>query len=155
MAFSVDANPAAGLTGEVHATKLNPLGVVRMFSDGNQYIYLRGCASVAANDWVCFDADYLCTRMIATSSGPAAIATAATIADTYGWFLYIGSGTAYVLSAAVSAATLYANAGPGSAATAIVKNKAILNATTRTASASNAATVQINRPWVGDNTDSA
>jgi hypothetical protein len=155
MAFSVDANPAAGLTGEVHATKLNPLGVVRAFSDGNHYIYLRGCASTGANDWVVFDADYLTTRMVATSAGPAAIASGAIVADTYGWYLYVGSGTAYVLSAAVSAATLYANAAPGAVATAVVANKAILNATSRTAAASNAATVQINRPWVGDNTISA
>lgn len=155
MAFSTDASPAAGLTGEVHATQLNPLGAVRQFSDGNHYIYLRGVASTGANDWVVFDDTYQTTRMVATSAGPAAIASAAIIASTYGWYLYVGSGTAYVLSAAVSAATLYANANAGSAATAIVKNKAICNAVTKTAAASNASTVQINRPWVGDNTDSA
>lgn len=152
MAYPVGASPSAGATGEVHDTKLNALGAVREFSDGNSYIYLQGCASTAADDWVVFDDAYLTTRMVATSAGPAAIAKAAVVANKYGWYLYIGSGTAYVLSAAVSAATLYANANAGSVATAVVTNKGILNATTKTAAASNNATVQINRPWVGDNT---
>jgi hypothetical protein len=33
-----------------------------------------------------------------------------------------------------------------------VSNKGYLNAMTATAAASNAATVRINRPWLGDNT---
>src|SRR5687767_73275 len=155
MAFAVDSSPAAGLTGEAHATQLNPLGAVRLFSDGNHYIYLKGVASTAANDWVVFDETYQTTRMVATSAGPAALASAATIASTFGWYLYVGSGTAYVLSAAVSAATLFANAQAGAAATAVVHNKAILNARTTAVAASNAAAVQINRPWVGDETRSA
>jgi hypothetical protein len=155
MAYSIDPSPTAGVTGEAHATQLNPLGVVRQFSDGNSYIYLKGVASTAADDWVVFDENYQTTRTVAASSGPAAIAKAAVIASTYGWYLYIGSGTAYVLSAAVSAATLYVNAQAGAVATAVVGNKGILNATTATAAASNNATVRINRPWVGDNTISA
>lgn len=154
MSYCVDPRPAAGGPTDVHATKQNELGAVREFNDG-WYIYLQGCALVAADDWVVFDTAYLCTRMVATSAGPAAIAKAAVVANTYGWFLYIGSGTAYVLSAAVSAATLYANANAGSASTTLVKNKAIGNCVTRTVSASNNATVQINRPWVGDSSDSA
>jgi hypothetical protein len=156
MAFSIDPSPTAGgVHNEVHATQQNQLGVVRQFSDGNSYIYLKGVASTAANDWVVFDETYQTTRTVAASSGPAAIAQAATIASTFGWYLYVGSGTAYVLSAAVSAATLYVNAQAGAAATAVVGNKAILNATNATAAASTAATVRINRPWVGDNTISA
>ncbi len=154
-AYCVDTRPSVGDPTSVHATKQNTLGAVREFSDGNFYIYLEGCASVAADDWVCFDAAYLCTRMVATSGGPAAIAKAAVVANTFGWFLYVGSGTAYVLSAAISNATLYANANAGSVATAVVLNKGIANAVTRSTSASNVATVQINRPWVGDNTTSA
>jgi hypothetical protein len=155
MAFPVDPSPSSGVHNDVHTTQQNPLGAVRQFSDGNSYIYLKGVATTAANDWVVFDETYQTTRMVATSCGPAAIAQAATIASTFGWYLYVGSGTAYVLSAAVSAATLYANANAGSVATAVVANKAILNATTATAAASNAATVRLNRPWVGDNTISA
>src|SRR5688572_1772969 len=105
MAYAVDSSPAAGLTGEVHSTQLNPLGAVRLFSDGNHYIYLRGVASTGADDWVVFDETYQTTRTVAASAGPAAVAKAACVASTYGWYLYVGSGTAYVLSAAVSAAT--------------------------------------------------
>ena len=152
MAYPVDPNPSAGVHNDVHATQQNPLGAVRMFSDGNQYIYLKGVASTAANDWVVFDETYQTTRAVATSGGPAAIAQAATIASTFGWYLYIGSGTAYVLSAAVSAATLYANAQAGAASATVVSNKGYLNVMTATAAASNAATVRINRPWLGDNT---
>ncbi len=154
MSYCIDPRPADGVPTDVHTTKRNELGAVREFNDG-WYIYLQGCALVAADDWVCFDTAYLCTRMVATSGGPAAIAKAAVVASTYGWFLYVGSGTAYVLSAAISNATLYANANAGSVSTTVVLNKAILGAVTRTAAASNSATVQINRPWVGDNTTSA
>jgi hypothetical protein len=54
MAYCVDASPAVGEHNEVHSEQKNPLGAVRLFSDGNHYIYLKGASSIVANDWVTF-----------------------------------------------------------------------------------------------------
>lgn len=151
--FCVDTRPAAGLPGEVHSTQLNQLGAIREFSvDGvlNSYIYLSGTTSTAAKDFVVFDAGtYTTTRMGTTSTGSVAIATAATIASTWGWYGYIGSFSGTVESSCVTNVPVYPLSA-GRIDDAIVQNKAITNIAIRALpDASGFATVYINRAAVG------
>lgn len=46
MAYCIDSSPSTGEPGEIHATPRNSPGVIRDFSDGHQYVYLRGAAGV-------------------------------------------------------------------------------------------------------------
>ena len=70
------------------------LGTRGFDSSNNEYLYMTGVASTAANLAVSYDEAYT-TALLATGAvGGVAIAQAATIADTYGWYLVRGSGTA-------------------------------------------------------------
>lgn len=155
MAFSVDSRPSAGAPGEIHSTQLNPVGIVREFSDGNHYIYLSGVASTVDGDWVCFDNAFATTRLVTTSKGGVAIATAATVASTWGWYTYVGVDTAVCESSIVSNAYIFALSA-GRCDDAVVKNAQVFNAVSKTAGVAGAtATVQINRPWIGNYIESA
>ncbi len=84
--------PAQALT--VVSTSLQfPLGT-RIRTGKNEYIYLQGVASTAANDLVTFNSSYATARLVNTAVGPVAVAMAATVASTYGWYQIYGNGTA-------------------------------------------------------------
>jgi hypothetical protein len=77
--------------------------------DGNEYIYLKGVASVAQYDWCSFitaaDMSYgSVTRMVTSGVGMIGIAQGAIVEGKFGWFQVGGIGWAN--SAGVSAATL-------------------------------------------------
>lgn len=159
MAYCVDASPAVGEHNEVHAEQKNPLGAVRLFSDGNHYIYLKGVSSLVANEWVTFvPGTWTAVRMVTGNKGGAGVAIAQAAVDAateYGWFGYIGSFTAVCESSIVSNAYLYVLSA-GRADDAIVKNEQIKNARTTTAGAGGGtATVAIDRPFLGSNDESA
>jgi len=90
MAYCVDASPAAGDTGEVHDTQKNPLGTIRRFSDGVEYIYLQGVASTLAGSWVTIGANHTTALLATGASGRVAVASAAIVADKYGWYAISG-----------------------------------------------------------------
>lgn len=151
--FCVDPRPSSGVPGEIHTTKQNQLGAERVFSDGTNlftYIYLEGAASTVSGDFVTYSAAGVATRIVTTSTGPVAVASAAIINATYGWFGIIGAFSGTVESSCLSNVPLYPLSA-GRVDDAIVQNKAIMGAVaTTTSSASAVATVLLNRPWVGD-----
>lgn len=151
--FCVDPRPAAGVPGEIHSTKQNQLGAERVFSDGTSlytYVYLEGAASTVANDFGTFSPAGVFTRILTTSTGPVAIASAAIINATYGWFGIVGSFTGTCESSCLSNVPIYPLSA-GRVDDAIVQNKAIMGCVATTAAAAGAtATFTINRPWVGD-----
>jgi hypothetical protein len=96
MAYAVGAGIAAvGAPGEVHSTKKNPVGLEMQFDDGNRYVYLPGVADTIAGSWVIVNpatgiAAATTAQLTVTGTGPCAIATAATVASTWGWYLIKG-----------------------------------------------------------------
>lgn len=156
MAVCVDPAGGAGATGEVHTSKLNDLGLVRLFSDGNYYIYLAGVGSTAVGDWVNFKHGVWTTARLTTAMrGGVAIASAAvTAATNYGWYGYIGSFTSNCLSATLSNQYLYATATAGSAEDLLIKNELISNATATgapvTSTGGGSQVVSISRAAVGN-----
>jgi len=78
---------SAGLVTDIDTAQRNPLGAVMQTDDGGEYIYLGGCASLVANDWVFYDETFTAIRMVSSSvNGPVAIAAAAVLATQFGWF---------------------------------------------------------------------
>lgn len=65
---------------------------------GNEYIFLKGVASTVAGDPVIFNTAGETTRLAGTGVGAVAIAMAATVADTWGWYQIYGSGSAKVVA---------------------------------------------------------
>src|SRR3990167_4663828 len=61
--------------------------------NGNEYIYLKGVASVGQGNWVVFDEDKETTLLIGDEVGPVAIAMAAIVASRWGWFQIFGKNT--------------------------------------------------------------
>lgn len=156
MAYCVDTSPAVGASDVVHTTQRNPLGAVRLFSDGNYYIYLKGATSVAANDWVTYiEGTWTAIRLVAGAKGSVALAQAAVdTATEYGWFGVVGSFTGACESSMLSNAYCYA-AGTAEVDDTIVKNDQIKGARTATAASANTCTVAVNRPYIGSNDESA
>ena len=156
MAYFVDSSPSAGLPGEVHTSKLNDLGSVRKYSDGSEYIYLAGVASLVDGDWVTYKpGTHIAVRIVAGAKGPVAIATGAVLAANWGWFMIVGTDTATCESSILSNANLYVLSA-GRADDAIVKNDQIKNARTSAAgAAAGTAVVEINRPFLGSYDESA
>ncbi len=65
---------------------------------GNEYIFLKGVASTVAGDPVIFNAAGETTRLAGSGVGAVAIAMAAIVADTWGWYQIYGSGSAKVVA---------------------------------------------------------
>lgn len=161
--YCIDSKPASGVPGEVHTTQQNTLGAVREFSvDGvpMSYIYLSGLTSTAANEWVVFDpGTYTTTRLATTSKGQCAIASAAVDAATkWGWYGYIGSFSAFNLSATLSNGYVYASGTAGAGTSAVTKNAQVKKAVTRgaapTTTGGAAQTCVIDRPFIGSQDES-
>jgi hypothetical protein len=157
MAYCIDSQPAAGAPGEVHSTKLNDLGAVRQFSDGNTYIYLAGVASCVDGSVVVFQPGVWSTTLIATGvKGGVAVATAAMVAGTWGWCLYVGQDVGIARSAIASNVPLYAGGVAGSLDDTAVKGDQVLGAFARNAAAGSGDSVilQLDRAFVGISNES-
>lgn len=158
MAYCVDASPAVGEHNEVHDSQKNPLGAVRLFSDGNYYIYLKGVASVVDGSVVAYQPGVWAAILVATGvKGSVAIAQAAVDAATeYGWFLHIGSDVITVRTACTSNTALFAGGVAGYVDVAAVKGDQILGLMIRNAAAAaGSAQIQIDRASIGHSNESA
>jgi hypothetical protein len=158
MAHFVDPQPAAGLPGEVHTTQKNDLGAVRKYSDGSEYIYLKGVTSCADGSVVVYQEGVWTAVLVATGvKGSVAIASGAVDAATkYGWFMIAGADVITVRTAATSNTALFIGGVAGYVSTTAVKGDQILGALIRNAAAGDggSAQIQINRATVGHSNES-
>lgn len=81
-----------GAPGEIHDSQRNPLGMEAWFYDKTanlfrKYVYLQGVANTIAGSWVVYN-QAGATVNFATDApvGPVAIATAAVVANKFGWY---------------------------------------------------------------------
>lgn len=81
----------SGDTSIVDTTLNHPLGTRAFDADGNEYIYLQGVASTVAGTWVSFDENNVTTRLAADAVGRVAVAKAAIVASSYGWYQIYGN----------------------------------------------------------------
>lgn len=163
MAWKSGANAPLGypVPGNVDATELVKVGTVARFFDETQgeggFIYLPGVAATAAGDCVEYDmipgtvTTIRHTNATATGSGrQVAIATAATIAATYGWYQIQGVAICNV-AAGMAAGLLFGTGTAGVLDDGVDNGDQILNARCLTAvgtPAANQSYCQITYPFV-------
>ena len=131
----------------VDATQKFRLGTIVKDTAGNEYIYLKGVASVVAEDWVVYDEAFVTTRTVANSLGPVAIAMAAVDATTkFGWFGVSGKFAGDVATGGDNA-KVWVTSTAGRVDNTDVAVDLVSNAVQRSATASNSATFQIRYPF--------
>lgn len=144
-----------GDTSAIHDAALNPLGSVAYDKDGNEYIYLKGVASVAAGSWVAYDdtraTALLDTDVATTLVGPLAVAMAAVVATKYGWFARVHTSVSAAAATVADNAKVFPTATAGTCDDTGTGGQQILGAVWRSADAAGFANVQIDRPWCGAN----
>lgn len=117
-------------------------------TNGKQYIFLTGVASTAAGSWVTFDESFATTLLAANAVGPVAIASAATVASTKGWYQIYGVNTAAATDTIAADVALFIDGTAGRADDAVVSGDLIVGAYSMTADTANVATVFLNYPSV-------
>lgn len=121
-----------------------------------EFIYLKGVASTARGSWVTYSMDDGSTALLAANAiGPVAVAMAATIASTYGWYQIQGKAIGLALTGYVDNALVYATATAGSVDDAVVAGDRVKNATGASAvgtPSAGLAEFEIARPWMDDAT---
>ncbi len=138
-------------TTVVGTTQLLPLGTRVRDVNGNEFIYLKGVASVdATHNWVTFDADGATTLLAAGAKAPVAVFMAVVDASTkFGWAQIYGKNTIAGTDAIATNSLLYIDATSGRADDSAVTGDLIQGAISRSTDAStNIATVQLNYPQV-------
>jgi len=139
----------AGDTDVVDATTpVHPVGTRAFDTDGNEYIYLLGVATTAAGNWVSFDEAHVTTLLTANAVGRVGIAMAAIVAASYGWYQIYGKNTIAMTDTIVADQPLYIDGTAGRADDAAVAGDWICGAWSRSADATNVATVELNYPAV-------
>lgn len=131
----VISEPRVGVSQitDVDTTARLPLGT-RMkafdpvYGEG-EFIYLEGAANMTANSWVTFNQDDNSTALLAADAiGPVAIAMAAVVADTFGWFQVYGKAVGKVLAGYADNGLVFATATAGSVDDAVVAGDRVKNA---------------------------
>jgi len=145
-----------GDTSDVDTTARHPLGTRAMDSDGNEYIYLLGVASTVQYSPVVYDEEF--ETVLADSqgtapanAGPIAVAQAAIVADSYGW--YMVRGKTYMISGDVADnGQIYLTTTAGTVDDTDVAKALVIGAWARAADDADETTVlgQINYPMVHD-----
>lgn len=135
---------------DVWTTKRFRLGTRKWSVDGKCFVYLKGVASVVAEDLVIYDDAYTAVRSVdgGDKAGACAVAMAAVDAATkFGWFQIYGPGT--VDSATVAAdKQLYLTSTAGRVDDADNAGDAVIGLTTTAADTANSCPCWINYPVV-------
>lgn len=150
-----DVNGAATITGADGLGQRDLLGVRSFDDNGNEYIYLLGVASTVAGDWVKYvPGAWSTARLVSNTAvtGLVAVAMAATIASSWGWYQIFGLTPAYTAIATDAAAdgkilSMGASA-DGRVVTGATTTKNIFGAVGVGASAANVGTAAIAYPFI-------
>jgi hypothetical protein len=156
MAFFVGPEVVVGAPGDIHTSALNSVGTTARGSDRNVYIYLKGVASTVAGSWVTYDEAGVTALLAANAKGPVAVASAATVANTYGWYCIFGTPNALIAANCADNVCIGRETSDGTAGDGRAAGDEIIGAITRgSTSGSPALTpVQISSPLVNDITGS-
>lgn len=146
-------NASEGPITAVHTTQKHDV-LTKIEIGGKEYIYLKGVANTAANLAVTYDEAGVTALLAANAVGPVAIAQAATVASTWGWYQVKGPTTVVSNDDVADNGNVYATATAGKVDDAVVAGDRVKNAWLRGArtGAGNVA-AQINYPFVDDIAD--
>lgn len=161
MAYTIAENTLVGQAfDEVSTTAKHALGLVVRAKDptygAGEFIYLKGVASTAVGSWVTYNADDNSTALLAANAiGPVAVAMAATVADTYGWYQISGKAVGKALASYADNGLVYATATAGSIDDAVVAGDRVKLAKGASAvgtPSTGLAEFEIQRPFMDDAT---
>lgn len=152
MAYLVGhATAVVGKPTDIHTTARNTVGIHVQDEVGNEYVYLKGIGSTIAGSVVTYDELGVTALIAANAKGPVAVAQAATVASTWGWYMVRGSCLVDVVASSADNATMGrettdGKVGDGRAAGDEIANFFARGATTTAA----LATCQFCYPYVND-----
>jgi hypothetical protein len=151
----VKSGPGAGtsVTASVDASAIHPVLTRAYGADNNynEYIYLTGVASTVAGSAVTFDELGITALVVANAIGPVAIAMAATVAATFGWYQIRGKNTVVNCDAGiVDNAKVYIDGTAGRVDDTVVAGDQVSNAVFRSTDTANFCTLQLDYPYVND-----
>lgn len=133
-----------------------PLGTIVTAVDpdygSGEFIYLAGVASTVVGSWVTYNADNFSTTLIVPNAiGPVAIATAATVASTSGWYQIQGKANASSADVADNA-DVYIDTAAGFCDDVAVTGDRVWGAkwASDDDTATGRADVEVSRPFVND-----
>jgi len=156
MAWVIEENRLGQtLIGSVDTDQAVPVGTIVRATDptygSGEFIYLAGVASTAASDWVTYNMDDgSTTRLAANAIGPVAVAMAATVASTWGWYQIGGKAVGAASTGFVDNANVYATATAGEVDDAVVAGDRVKRAKGASAVAGGVADFEIDRPFMDD-----
>jgi hypothetical protein len=144
---SVDEGIGFSVPGSVDTTAMVPLGTVARFRDPTlgegTFIYLPGVASTAAGNVVSYHVTYGATGPtastvrwagVANTGAPLAVATAATVASTFGWYQVVGATICSISGTVAAGDDMFWQATATLSATPVA-SKQVLNAVATSAHA--------------------
>lgn len=143
---------------KVCTTEEVPVGTIVEAVDptygAGEFIFLQGVESTALGSFVTYNADDNSTTLLAANgSGPVAVAMAATVADTYGWYQISGKAVGKALTGFVDEALVYATATAGSVDDTVVAGDRVKRAVGASAvgtPSAGLAEFSIQRPFADD-----
>lgn len=146
--------------GTVSTTEAVPVGTIVQAQHNDygqgEFVFLAGVASTTANSWVTYNMDDGSTALLAANAiGPVAIATAATVASTWGWYQIGGKAVGKVLTGFADNGNVYATATAGSVDDAVVAGDRVKRAKGASAvdtPSAGLAEFEIDRPFMDDAT---
>lgn len=154
MAFTGVMHISPGAFTAVDSAASMAVGTRATDGSGNEFVYLQGVASTAVGSWVTFDEAGVTALLAADAKGQVAVALAATIANTYGWYQVSGSGVGLTADDVADNGDVYATATAGSADDAIVAGDRVKGAWFRAAgTGASSVVVQLANPYVDDIAD--
>lgn len=122
-----------------------------------EFIFLEGVASTTAASWVTYNMDDGSTTLtVANAIGPVAIAMAATVAETFGWYQIGGKAVGKVAASFADNAAVYLTSTAGTVDDAVVAGDRVKGARGASAigtPAAGLAEIELARPFADDIAD--
>lgn len=145
-----------GAVDVIDASQLEKLGVRAIDETGNEFIYLKGVASVGVGSWVTLNENYETALLVAGAVGPVAIAAAAIDSTSeFGWFQIFGVNKDAKTDTIATDSALYIDGTAGRVDDLGVSGDLVIGAYSMTADSSNVATVFIIYPSVSSDLGAA
>ena len=146
--------------GTVNDSAMVPVGTIVQAQHASygqgEFIFLKGVANTVAYSWVTYNMDDGSSTLLAANAiGPVAIATAATVASTWGWYQIGGKAVGKALTGYADNGLVYATSTAGSIDDAVVAGdrvKRAKGASDLDTPATGLAEFEIDRPFMDDGT---
>lgn len=138
-------------TSVINTTKRYRLGTRKTDVNSNQFVYMKGVASLAAGSWVSYDENFAPTLLAGNAVGPVAISMAAnTSATNYSWFQIYGNNTIAASDTTAADKALFIDGTAGRVDDAVVTGDLVVGAVSTAADTANVLPVFITYPYVTD-----